>query len=602
MESKSSYLSTMVKNARKKRNLNAEQVYSGICSEATYARFEGGDFNVNIHIRGAIMQRLGINESRGGICINVREYAELDDREHLLEYIGMGKYRLAEEKLNKYKNTYSMKNRMNRQFADYVQARLEYIDGNKKKSLELYESAIKYTMSQYETCESIVCISVYEAYIICEIAVLLAELGDKKRAEKIYMKIIRACQEGDMDRWIKCRIYPKAASGILRITNLCMDDINNLEKLFDICDGAIESLRKTGRIYFLRELLTYRNRLCIYLRKDTENEYNEFLECLDNLYSKYNIREHDYEWYPYYINDIFYPVEKVINERRIACGITVEELAGTELDVGTVSRIINGKNMPRRSTIDILFKRLGMEGLQYCDTIVSDDAKVHELWEKFCRNLMDMDFLNMEENHMRLKKCLDLSISFNYMALECMNLRAELLQKKISVNEAIEKYKTLLPMSVPKIKNIKYLFTVEQNVLDAYTDLLENMDSSDCIDITEARYKNYSDNIVERKRTVEYLEQTISRYSSYLGNVGRYDESTKLSQEGIIMSLGCMRVRTMRRFTFDIAWNHAQQNKLTDEDIKMCRCSYLCAWFANNIDRMKFYKESLDGFINMIEM
>ena len=108
----------------------------------------------------------------------------------------------------------------------------------------------------------------------------------------------------------------------------------------------------------MRELLTDYNVLCTRTGQTVQKEYNELLACLNDLYEQYNICEHDYEWYPYYINGIFYPVDKVINERRKVYGMTVEELAGTELDVGTVSRIINGKNMPRRNTIDILLKNL----------------------------------------------------------------------------------------------------------------------------------------------------------------------------------------------------------------------------------------------------
>ena len=59
---------------RRHRNLSMVQVYSGICSVAAYTRFESGDFDVNIHIRGAIMQRLGIDEKRSGMCINSKEY------------------------------------------------------------------------------------------------------------------------------------------------------------------------------------------------------------------------------------------------------------------------------------------------------------------------------------------------------------------------------------------------------------------------------------------------------------------------------------------------------------------------------------------------
>ena len=53
------------------------QIYSGICSEAAYARFEKGDFDMNIHVSGMLMQRLGINETRSGMYVNAREYEDI---------------------------------------------------------------------------------------------------------------------------------------------------------------------------------------------------------------------------------------------------------------------------------------------------------------------------------------------------------------------------------------------------------------------------------------------------------------------------------------------------------------------------------------------
>ncbi len=594
MESKNSYLSAMIKNARKKRNFTMSQVYSGICSEATYARFEGGDFDVNVHVRGAIMQRLGINEGLSGMCINAREYAELDDREHLLEYIGMGDYKLAREKLEEYINTYNMKKRLNRQFVDYVQARLEYVDGQKKKSLELYESAIKYTMPHYETCESIVCISVYEAYIMCEIAELSAELGDIKRAENIYMKIIEACQESNMNRWIRGKIYPKAANGILRITNFETAGKDKLDKLFEICDSAFESLRQTMRLYFARELLIYRNRLCIYLHRGTEEEYNELCECLDDLYSKYNINEHNYEWYPYYINGIFYPVDKFINERRMVYGITVEELAGAELDVGTVSRIINGKNMPRRSTIDILFKRLDIDGAQYSYRVISENFEVHQLWDDFLDALLREKFDVCEQVYSKLKDELDTDIYINRTMVDWMRIKIDFCAKKITYFEALERYKSRFEKIINNADKLRYCAIVEHEVIGSYIDCLSLSDVGACVDLIRKIYNNFPEDIVQRKREAAFVGGTLRRFASYIGDTGNYEESSRLAHEGINFELSCAKAYLLGSYLYGTAWNHAMIGALTKEDVKNCRYAYLIAWFVCNNESKNFYKYKLN--------
>ena len=601
MKKQNSYLSLLIKNARIKRKFSMSQVYSGICSEATYVRFEGGDFDVNIHVRGAIMQRLGVDEKRSGMCINSKEYFELDDREHLLENIGMGDYAAAAKRLEEYRNKYNMKNHLNRQFTDYVEARLEYIYGNKRKALELYEHAIECTMPWYEKKENMTCISVYEAYMICEIAAISAELGDSIRAKWLYTKLIKNCKENNMDRWIKGRIYPKAVSGILRITETDELDENTLEEYFNICDEAVECLRRTRRLYFLRELLAYRNSLCMHTGRCSQKEYDELLKCLNDLYAQYNIHEHDYEWYPYYINGIFYPVDQFINERRMLYGMTVEELAGTQLDIGTVSRIINGKNMPRRSTIDILFQRLGLEGSQYSDKVMSEDVGVNELWDDFVDALSCGNIVLCEEIYFKLKNMLDVNIFINKTVIEWVRIKLEVCKKKLDYTEAIEEYRNSFEKIIINADKITYRTVVENEIIGNYIDCMNNIKNKECVDILRKMYNKFPEDIVERKREVTFIESMLRRFSSYSGNYGEYEESCRLAEEGIELNLSCARACVLGSFLYSIAWNNAQTGIISREDIKRCKYSYLFAWFIRDNMLQKFYNNKAKDYQRMYD-
>lgn len=593
MKNQNSYLSLLIKNARIKRIFSMLQVYSGICSEAAYARFEGGDFDVNIHVRGAVMQRLGINETRGGMCINAREYEELDDREHLLENIGMREYGAANKRLEEYKNKFNMKNHLNRQFIDYVEARLKCISGNKKKSLELYEQAIRYTMPDYDKKENIACISVYEAYIVCEIAALSAELGNVERGKKLYMKLIKICKESNMDRWIIGRIYPKAVCGILRITKIEEKDADTCNFFWEICDGAIECLRQTGRLYFLRELLTDYNVLCTRTGQTVQKEYNELLACLNDLYEQYNICEHDYEWYPYYINGIFYPVDKVINERRKVYGMTVEELAGTELDVGTVSRIINGKNMPRRNTIDILFKKLGMEGVQYSDKVVSKNVHANELWDVFVDALTCGNIDLCEEIYCKWTNMLDMGIYVNKTVVDWMRIKLDVFEEKLTYDEALRRYRENFEKIIVSSDKIMYRAVVEDEIIGNYIDCMSNIEKEECVQILGIMYDKIPKDIVERKRNIMFIEGMLRRFSNYSGNCGEYEKSNRLAKEGIELELSCSRACVLGTLFYSMAWNNAQVGTISQEDIKMCKYSYLFAWFIReNVLRDFYYNKA----------
>lgn len=603
VKSNGNYLGTLIKNERRKKRLRMSQIYSGICSEAAYARFEKGDFDMNIHVRGMLMQRLGINETRSGMYVNAREYEELDLREHILESIGSGQPEAARVQLDRYKSTYNMKNKLNRQFVDYVEARLAYVEGDKAKSLKLYENALEYTIPDYEhdprSCFE--CISVYEAYIACEIAGISAKLAKSERAERIYTRLISCCRKRSMDKWIKCRIYPKAVCGLLRIKKLETTHRKELEYLFHICDEAVESLSASDKLYFLMELLELRSKLCGLLGIDEQKEYTELKNCLIDLYSEYGIQAHQYQWYPYYINGIYYPVEKFINERRIMNGMTVEELAGTELDVGTVSRIINGKHMPRQKTLDILFRNLGVEGAQYSETIISEDAAVHELWEEYVDAMFVGNYAEGEELYLRIKDMLDMFNQINRTVMDYVGIRLNIVNGKLNWEEAKKEYERLMLIPVSEIKKYKYYLIIEQNIMDGYIDCMNHLKQYECVDILKARYESYSKDIVEQKRLIMCFEAVIGRYSSYFGNCGEYDASTQIAKEGIKLELSCARTYVLEGLLYDIAWNHAQEEKLSDDDIKLCKYACLMSWFKKKEKKIQFYTNRAELFSTRIK-
>lgn len=67
----------LVKNSRIQKKIKPMYVYQGICSESVYSRIESGDFNVDFHIKRAVLQRLGIDEGRAGVYLSRKSCVEL---------------------------------------------------------------------------------------------------------------------------------------------------------------------------------------------------------------------------------------------------------------------------------------------------------------------------------------------------------------------------------------------------------------------------------------------------------------------------------------------------------------------------------------------
>ena len=589
-EYRENYVRKLIRNERNRRNNKPVHVYSGICSESVYARLENGDFNVNFHIRRAIMQRLGIDGSRCGVYLTAKECAELDKRAEMLENIAQGRLKAAGEQLDTYRKTYSMKNKLNMQFVCYVSARLEELEGNKADAFELYDRAISLTMPDYaEREKDYECVSIYEAYIICNSAKMRAQHGDTDSAAMLYNKLIEYCKKGCMDKWSLCRIYPAAVCGLMKITYFEELQKHQLCRSLSLCYAAIESLRDTGRLYFLTELLNYVkviNGLC---SNKEDTECIELTECLTDLYSEYDVHMENYEWYPYYIEGRYYPVEKVINERRIMYGMTIEELAGTDCDVSTVSRIINGKNTARINTVNMLLDKLGFTAALDSDVIVSEDSYVHALWDEFVHVFLTEDYDTAEKVYSELAEKLDMTIEINRTAVEFIRIKLDLDEGKIDREVAMKKYTGILPFPICDIGKYKYYTVIEQNAIDCYISCMEEVDRKESVKMLQIRYDKYN-NVIEEKQDVMIYEYILRKYSSILGNSGEYWKSNYIAKEGVILELLCSRAYVLDSFLYDIAWNNAQRGTLSKKDIKLCRYAYLVACFKKDKRKIKFYK------------
>jgi len=114
-------------------------------------------------------------------------------------------------------------------------------------------------------------------------------------------------------------------------------------------------------------------------------------------------------------------------------------------------------------------------------------------------------------------------------------------------------------------------------------------------------YNKLPADIVERKRTVMFTESMLRRFSSCSGNLGEYEESCKLAEEGVALELSCGRACVVGSFLYSIAWNNAQKGTISQDDIKKCNYSCLFAWFMGNDMLQKFYHNKAEDYKRMYD-
>ena len=87
-----------------------------------------------------------------------------------------------------------------------MKGRIAELRGKTGDAQRLYDAAICITMPEYMQMKKLVCITIYEAYMLLDIAHLNALLGKKKAVYGIYALLLRYCEKSNVEKnfCIKC--------------------------------------------------------------------------------------------------------------------------------------------------------------------------------------------------------------------------------------------------------------------------------------------------------------------------------------------------------------------------------------------------------------
>ena len=421
-----SYIGKMAAYERDRQGVSAETVCKGLCDLDIYNSFEKGEDVGDIHVVRLLLQRLGISASLAGRYLCRDEYDEMHARFNILELLRADELILAKTAALEYKNRYCAGSRLNKQFMTYMNARIAQLDGDSVEALHLYKKAIGYTIEDYGVAE-FTCISVYEYFMLANIARLNAVFENYMEAEKLYERLLAYCHRRNSDHWTMACVYPKTVCEMLDINSPDSMGIYERRVWLEECNAAIKALCDTSRLHYICPLLRKRHALLELLGEAPDRQWDGFLEHYEWLRNKYHIKGELLEWYPYYNSDWeFYPVEKLINERRKLYGMTIEELAEGVCTSETVSRIINRRVSPKRSTVEALLGKLGLRGVLAEDVMVCDDWETHRIWDDMVHAQAIDDYVTGRRLNEKIAKKLDVNIPINRMFLEYVNVGADM--------------------------------------------------------------------------------------------------------------------------------------------------------------------------------
>ena len=583
------YIGKLIEYERVRQGMSAYTVCSGLCDLNMYDRLEQGEDIGDIHVVRLVLQRLGISAGLAGRYLCRDEYDEMSARFNILEYLRVNQLIEAEDAVKKYESQYCAHNNLNRQFRMYMEARIAEFHGDREKALMQYAAATALTIGDYRGTE-FTCISMYEYFLLANVARLDALLGHTAEAEFLYERLLAYIKRKKADLWTMACIYPKTICEMLRInTPQNMGDYDR-QIWLEECNEAVRILRDTERLHFISPLLRNRRTLLELLGEKSDGQWDSFLEHYEWLRDKYNVTGELLEWYPYYNSDWeLYPVEKLIDERRRLYGMTVEELADGVCATETVSRIINRRVSPKRSTVEALLDKLELGGVLSENVIVSGDWEAHRLWNYMVQSQSINDYVTGKKLNDRLKKMIDANIPINKRVLDYKNVEIKMSENAEDYKEYALMHEKMLGFCIEDINKLTIFTKIEIMIINRYFYCMDKVRDYSKLGALKTMCDIYRGNL--GRAFACDCEGIFARCANFMGNEGDFDFSNIYSELGIMLELHCERTYCLSSLIYCIPWNNNVESgeKVSEDDIKMCECAYWIAWMLREKGRMNVY-------------
>lgn len=589
------YIGKLIEYERVRQGMSADTVCSGLCDLNMYDRLKQGEDIGDIHVVRLVLQRLGISAGLAGRYLCRDEYDEMSARFNILEYLRVNQLIEAEDAVKKYESQYCAHNNLNRQFRMYMEARIAEFHGDREKALMQYAAAATLTIGDYRGTE-FTCISMYEYFLLANVARLDALLGHTAEAELLYERLLAYIKRKKVDLWTMACIYPKTICEMLRINTPQNMGSYDRQIWLDECNEAVRILRDTERLHFISPLLRNRRTLLELLGEKADEQWDEFLEHYEWIRDKYNVTGELLEWYPYYNSDWeLYPVEKLIDERRRLYGMTVEELADGVCATETVSRIINRRVSPKHSTVEALLDKLGLRGVLSENVIVSGDWEAHRLWNYMVQSQSINDYVTGKKLNNRLKKMIDANIPINKRVLDYKNVEIKMSENAEDYKEYALMHEKMLGFCIEDINKLTIFTKIEIMIINRYFYCMDKVRDYSKLGALKTMCDIYRGNL--GRAFACDCEGIFARCANFMGNEGDFDFSNIYSELGIMLELHCERTYCLSSLIYCIPWNNNVESgeKVSEDDIKMCECAYWIAWMLREKGRMEWYKHWIEN-------
>lgn len=347
----------------------------------------------------------------------------------------------------------------------------------------------------------------------------------------------------------------------------------NKEQAVLLAEKSVALLRVRGRLFYLRFFLEV---LVDYgaLTSDEERDMRNLCGSLRWLYKEFDVPEEVWLW------DVSYGMlgiescGSLIRARRMALGMTQEQLSEGICDPVSISRIERNEVAPKRQIFELLMERVGMTGSSYEALTQMGDPELMELAVQITVLLGHSRGDEAEPLIRELENRMEDANRFARQFLLSVRALALLEQKKITAEEHAAMQEEALRLTLPEMtpKNLKkWCFSRREisivNMISYSYDKMGRRDEK--IKLLSLIREQLENKPFALENYIPNYELTMRNLGNLLGNEGRFKEAIDVSRIGIQSALWAGRGSILTLMLYDCGWDMEKlwkTGKYTRED------------------------------------
>lgn len=533
---KSTTIGTIISRLRYEKGYSKRQLCQGLCSVSLLGFIESDRGDTDQFLLNMLLQRLGKSPDKLEVILSDEEYERIRARDDIEELIWKQEKEQAIALLEKYEKQYARNRKVHRMFVLRSQAYISYHLEDDINQAEYYiREAIELTLPEI-TSQNMkdYLLAGNEIENILMLCRCLLERNKDMEAEDWLIASRSYVEKNVTDQ----EEYSKLNGKISWLLSKLLVRREKYEQAFQICEDALNDLRKYGILYFMIPLLQQMMSCGKKMEPDfSESKWRIYYDILMALYHDYGV--------PWYCHDslfhncqqtVYHLTSEFIRQERQTRALTQDELSeGVYMELGNLSRLERGEITPTKKVFEGLLDNLGIERGKYCGTAIVENYELLELKYEIDILIGTGRYEEAQNKLEQLRSCLDEGKRLNRMAVEAYQGMIDVRYSQADAKEIYEKLVELLIESSFLKDNIihRVPFYNEMLVLNMMCECLRRMDAPQfCVSIYQEIIKKGKESRID----IKYQNNIISLA---LANIDILDPKREWCEKGIAYELLC---------------------------------------------------------------